>query len=442
MANAPLIPADRIVVVMPNWLGDGVMATPFLRVLRGLYPGAHIAAVARQLVAPVLEGSGLVEEIRTARRGEDSAIAKWMRQQQFQLGVLLPNSFRSAWMLWRGGVARRLGYARGGRGFLLTDRLPAERRSAGQRAADRRREQAIRDLRRRGAVPGGGKMARGGGAPGVGSAYQPVPTIEYYLALGGYLAGGGAERGPMELSLTAREREEAGRALENMGIGGGARYAVLVPGANFGSSKCWLPERFAEVADRLLEGGVAGDDGAMRGRAQGEGPLDAVVLAGSPTEAPLLEAILAGVGHKGRVVSLAHLNGGKGISVGGLKQVVRGAAVMICNDTGPRHFAAAFDVPAVTLFGPTDPVWAETFALRERIVRIDVPCGPCQLKKCPIDHRCMRGITVEQVMAAVREVMPAGDFAGGRRAACVAPVAGEGGGEGGAGGGGSGGAGT
>ena len=53
-------------------------------------------------------------------------------------------------------------------------------------------------------------------------------------------------------------------------------------------------------------------------------------------------------------------------------------------------------MPTVTLFGPTDPVWAETFYEKERIVRVDVPCGPCQLKVCPIDHRCMKGITVER----------------------------------------------
>jgi heptosyltransferase-2 len=95
--------------------------------------------------------------------------------------------------------------------------------------------------------------------------------------------------------------------------------------------------------------------------------------------------------------------------VGGLKRVVQRSKLMVCNDTGPRHFAAAFGVPTVTLFGPTDPVWAETFSEKERIVRVVVPCGPCQLKKCPIDHRCMKGITVEMVMDAVREVLHVGE---------------------------------
>ncbi len=196
----------------------------------------------------------------------------------------------------------------------------------------------------------------------------------------------------MELGVTAAEREEAERGLQGVGIQGGEAFVVMVPGANFGSSKCWMPERFAEVADRLAE--VKGAFAAK------------VVLAGSPSELPIVESILAACKQKGRIVATAKMNAGKGISVGALKEIVRRSTLMVCNDTGPRHFAAAFGVPLVTLFGPTDPVWAETYAANERIVRIDVPCGPCQLKKCPIDHRCMKGITVEMVMREIGALWP------------------------------------
>jgi heptosyltransferase-2 len=122
----------------------------------------------------------------------------------------------------------------------------------------------------------------------------------------------------------------------------------------------------------------------------------------------ICEAIAAGVREslRGRVMVLGRVNGGKGVSVGGLKEVVRGARVMVCNDTGPRHMAAALGVPVVTIFGPTDPAWAETYFEGERIVRAEPfpACGPCQLKVCPIDHRCMAGVTVESVMKAVGEV--------------------------------------
>src|SRR6185436_13240023 len=119
-------------------------ATPFLRALRGIYPAAHITAAGRRLVTPVLAGSGsLVNEIYPFEKGEEGRAVRWMREQRFELGILLPNSFRSAWMLWRGGVKRRLGYARGWRSWLLTDRLHAQRKSAEHRRQDQAIQLAI-----------------------------------------------------------------------------------------------------------------------------------------------------------------------------------------------------------------------------------------------------------------------------------------------------------
>jgi heptosyltransferase-2 len=99
------------------------------------------------------------------------------------------------------------------------------------------------------------------------------------------------------------------------------------------------------------------------------------------------------------------MNVGRGVGLGALKELVRRSSLVIANDTGPRHFAAAFGVPTVTLFGPTDPRWAQTYHERERVVRIEVPCGPCQLKRCPIDHRCLRGLGPEAVLGAAGEVL-------------------------------------
>ncbi len=392
MPQAPRIDAEHIVVFMPNWLGDAVMATPFLRALARVYPGAHIAAVARPLVAPVMAGLGVngngslpwVREVKMYRRGEEGAVVKWMKEQHFELGILLPNSFRSAWMMWRGGVKRRLGYARGGRSWLLTDRVKAVPRSAAQREADHKKAEAIRAL--------GGKRVN------VGSDFEPLPTIEYYLALAEYLGAGRAQPA-MELGITPQEVAEAAGVLAADGALAGAPIVMLVPGANFGSSKCWLPERFAEVADVLAD-----PAGPYRAR---------VLLASSPAEMPIVDAILNASKQRDRLKALASLNGGKGVSIGALKELVRRSRLMVCNDTGPRHFAAAFGVPLVTLFGPTDTRWAETYASNERIVRVDVPCGPCQLKKCPIDHRCMRELTTEMVLAAVAELWAAAPASGG-----------------------------
>jgi heptosyltransferase-2 len=236
----------------------------------------------------------------------------------------------------------------------------------------------------------------GGGGVAIGSKYEPVPTIDYYLELAKYLGGVGADNPSraMELAVTEAERAEGHAALAQLKIENQSphieHFVVLVPGANFGSSKCWPPERFAALAAALA-------DPAGQFRTQ-------VVVATSPSELPIAQAIQEAVpAHRERVQSLADLNDGRGVSVGALKEIVRRSRLMICNDTGPRHFAAAFGVPTVTLFGPTDPVWAETYSEKETIVRVPVACSPCQLKRCPIDHRCMKGIGVEMVVEAVRE---------------------------------------
>jgi heptosyltransferase-2 len=202
----------------------------------------------------------------------------------------------------------------------------------------------------------------------------------------------------VQLAVTTEEKAEADHALALAGITSEDNLVVIVPGANFGSSKCWLPERFAQVADLVMD------------RPERGGSLGAhVLLASSPAELPIIDAILAksllcpNGGGIGRLHALAKWNNGKGLSLSALKEIVRRSKLMLCNDTGPRHFAAAFNIPTVTLFGPTDPVWAETNSPNEKILRIEVPCGPCQLKKCPIDHRCMTQLTVEMVMERIKD---------------------------------------
>lgn len=370
---------------MPTWLGDAVMATPFLRAIAGLYPQAHLAAVARPLAAPVLSGLSYVQEVHVTDKRNAAATARWLRAGRFDLGVSLPNAFRAAWMLFRARVPVRLGYARDWRTPLLTHTLEPVRRTPEQRAADEKKAAAIRQISRE-----LGREER----PRVGSAYQPLPAINYYLALAAYLGAQDPSK-QMELAITPEERAAAEDVLATLPRVDNRKAAIenlitLVPGANFGSSKCYPPEHFATVAAALVEGRGA-----------------TILLAGSPAEGAIIEAIRqqAPEAVRAALVSLPAMNSGKGVPLGVLKELVRRSSLVIANDTGPRHFAAAFGVPTVTLFGPTDPRWAETYHPRERIARIDVPCGPCQLKTCPIDHRCLRGLLPDLVLAAADEVL-------------------------------------
>jgi heptosyltransferase-2 len=159
---------------------------------------------------------------------------------------------------------------------------------------------------------------------------------------------------------------------------------LLNPGANFGAAKCWLPEYFAELSDRLVE-----ELGAT------------VLLSSAPKERAIVESIRRHV--KQPVVDLA----AHGLTLGSLKEIVRRCDLMVTNDTGPRHMAAAFGVPVVTVFGPTHPQWTEIYYAKERQVAVKVFCGPCQKKRCPLDHRCMTRVTPAMVFSAAMSLLPA-----------------------------------
>jgi heptosyltransferase-2 len=341
----------KILVVQPNWVGDAVMATPMLRALRELYPDAHISYLLRRYVKPVFTGMPWVDRLITYRTGKSAGkagrglidLAARLRAGKFDTAILLPNAFRSALMCKAAKIPRIVGYERDGRSFLLTDKLlPAKDR---------------------------GK-------------FIPTPIVTYYLGLAQYLGSRNRDL-RLQLFVTGQERAAANQILTRAGLDpaihrpaeqGQSPLVLLNPGAQYGDAKCWLPEHFATLADRLIDEQNA-----------------TILLSGAPREHRILDAIQRNMKHA--AVDLCS----KGITLGSLKEIVRRCDLMITNDTGPRHIAAAFDVPVVTIFGPTHPEWSEINFPRERKVSVKVFCGPCQKKKCPLDHRCMTRISPAMV---------------------------------------------
>lgn len=121
----------KIGVFCPNWVGDLVMATPALRAVRNHFPEAEIVGVMRHYLAGLLEGTDLINRVfpfeapdRMSGGSSLETLAEF-RRERFDLALLLPNSFRSAWWAWMGGARRRVGFARNGRRWLLNDALPA-----------------------------------------------------------------------------------------------------------------------------------------------------------------------------------------------------------------------------------------------------------------------------------------------------------------------------
>jgi heptosyltransferase-2 len=204
--------------------------------------------------------------------------------------------------------------------------------------------------------------------------------IHYYLDLVKMLAAETTQPS-IEINATTEERADARRLLQTEGIPAHAPFLVLNPGAAYGSAKRWYPDRFAHVADTL-----AGEFGLQ------------VALIGSEPERAIAEEI------REQTTSKAAILSGK-TSLETLIGVLAESSLMVTNDSGPMHIAAALGVPTVAVFGSTDDIVTAPYGPGTRIVKQAVECSPCLLRDCPIDHRCMDRVTVEHVCRAARELM-------------------------------------
>jgi heptosyltransferase-2 len=340
----------NLAVFLPGWVGDAVMATPALRALRSQCSGRMIGVV-KPYVAAVLEGSDWFEELIPANRLGGAAFR--LRRLNIELAVLFPNSFRSAVMAWLGGCRRRVGYARYGRTRLLTEAL-----------------EPIRDEQGR---------------------LKPSPVLDAYNRLAEHV-GCPPPGTQLELFTTEADEKAADQVWEQGDFDAYSELICLNPGAAFGSAKHWPAEYFAQLAHDLAQ---------ERGGA-------VLVLCG-PAEADLARAIATQADHSA-VFALSDLRAqpgaeGPALSLGLTKACVRRADLLVTTDSGPRHFAAAFDRPVITLFGPTHIAWTETYHPRAIHLQKKVDCGPCQRRICPLDHRCMTRLTPKEVFAAAERLL-------------------------------------
>ena len=211
-----------------------------------------------------------------------------------------------------------------------------------------------------------------------------VPTgkrhqAAYYLDLVESLFGPVSEP-TVEITATEDERQAARQLLRSEAVDPAKGILVINPGAAFGSAKRWHEGRFARVADQLAE----------------ELKLQTVVI-GSDAERPIGECIQRMMQHRSAVLS-----GQTDLET--LIGLLAEASLVITNDSGPMHIAAALGVPTVAIFGSTDAEVTRPVGLRTRVVRQEVACSPCMLRECPIDHRCMEAVTVDQVFEAAKSM--------------------------------------
>lgn len=347
----------KIMVRATNWIGDAVISLPALEALRMRFPEAEIAVVAKPWVSDVYHRHLAVSRLivydpEGEHRGWQGfgKLIRRLREEKFDAAILFQNAFHAAWMAWRARIPIRVGYARDGRGGFLTSAIEAP--------------------------------------PPAAYGHQ----LYYYLHL---LFRAGIIRRPEplhpptegRLTLQPEEKAWAVRHLASLTLEGPRFLVGLAPGASYGPAKRWPPERFAELADRLITA------------------LNAdVLIFGSRGEKRVAEEVAAEMEHTPVIVT----------GETSLRQsmvLLEQCRLVVTNDSGLMHVAAALALPVIAIFGSTDPHATGPFGPYARVVQNLVPCNPCGLRSCPIDFRCMEGASVDLVYRAALELVKQFDIA-------------------------------
>lgn len=369
----------RILVRGVNWLGDAVMTTPALLRLRDAYPAAHISVLAPEKLKDLWQQHPAVDDVLTFSPSETIfSVSRRLRRRKFTHALVLPNSPRSALEVFAAGIPHRTGYARSGRSWLLTQ--PVTSRAE----AVKMHKRTVPEIKQLVAEPISTKARP--------KALAEIPPstahqIHEYLHL---VAALGADPKPLAPALRAAPLTDS--KLARFFAPGSQRTGCLIglnPGAEYGPAKRWPVEFFAVAANELYR------------------RLDCEFLIfGGPADAALAERLRASLpvpmAH-GHVTSLA----GK-TKLGELMSILKLCQVLITNDTGPMHVAAALGIPVVVPFGSTSPELTGPGLPgdpRHRLLKSAAPCSPCFLRECPIDLRCLRGISVDRIVTAVTQII-------------------------------------
>jgi len=369
--------AQRILVRGTNWLGDAVMTTPALLRLREEFPDAHITLLCPDKLADLwLRHPAVNETISFAPNEGFFAIGKKLRSGKYELALVLPNSPRSAIESWLAGIPRRIGYARPWRNLFLTQAIAPRADAVSMR---KRSVAEIKTLISNLPTPN----------------FQ-LPTaahqIHEYLHLAAAL---GANPEPLAPQLTVTP-EEIETAVKKFGLETIAQPIFgLNPGAEYGPAKRWPPEKFVAAAREIQKRTnctwlIFGGAGDMAIANQIESAILAAPKQGEDRRTPRSE--------------LFNLSGKT--TLRGLMALLKLCRVLLTNDTGPMHVAAALGTPVIVPFGSTSPELTGPGLPgnpSNRLLKSDAPCSPCFLRECPIDFRCMNGISVERVVEAVLE---------------------------------------
>jgi heptosyltransferase-2 len=369
----------RILIRGTNWLGDAVMSTPALLRLREKFPAAHIALLTPEKLRELWRHHPAVNEMISFAPGENIfAIGKKLRAEKFDLALVLPNSPRAALEIFLAGVPQRIGYARPWRNFFLTQAVAPRAETV------KMQKRSVAEIKRL-ASGTSFQPVRGNEQTG----WKPVPIVEAhqiheYLNLAATL-GANPEPLPPQLFVTLQEIEVVKK---KFGLSEISRPIFgLNPGAEYGPAKRWPVERFIAAAKEIQQ------------------RTNCIwILFGGKNDLPITNQIESEIQNsKFKIQNLAGQT-----SLRELMSLLKFCRVLLTNDTGPMHVAAALGTPVVVPFGSTSPELTGPGLpgdARNFLIKSDAPCSPCFLRKCPIDFRCMNGIGVERVVQAVVKLL-------------------------------------
>lgn len=343
----------KVAILLPTWVGDACMATPTIRAIRNGMPAIdELCAVGRYAPIAVLEGAPWIDSTITFKpRSQDSktvsrrGLVSKLKSRGFDLIVLLPNSLSAGLIGYFSGAKRRMGYAKDGRTWLLTDPIPQK-----ENEVDHRKK----------------------------------PTIDYYLNIARHL-GCSIDDRSMQLFVSDSDRDLARTIYSKFQFSWESPTVVFNTSSAAASSRLW-PVGHASRTARLL---------ADRHGVQ-------VIVHCGPSERDRANAIAFGASHP-LVKSMGQI---EDIPIGLSKAVLEQANVVVSTDSGPRHMAVALNKNVVSLFGPTDPEATRTYNLPEKTLRVPMDCQPCGQVKCPLVHNnCMHGLTYPVVVQAILEYL-------------------------------------
>jgi len=334
----PMSESKKILIRLPNWIGDIVMALPMIEALKKTYPCSQIDVLVRFPFDSLLAAQPHIRKIIPLilpkvwhAKLNHGPLIKGLKQEHYDTAIVCTHSFSSAWMMKQAGIPHRIGSRRFLGNWLLSHSVQIDR-----------------------------------------SLHQK----KQYLQLLDPLKIPYEESWP-KLHIDPQHVEPTKAKFSCLGLDFSQPYVLLHPGASYGAAKTWPMEHFETLASKLLL----------------ETDCQVVILGEKPNRPfKLQNARFFDFSSQTTLVELMVL--------------IQHGSYLICNDSGPMHLGYALGIPLIALFGATDPLKTGPSGALSDYLFNKTDCGPCFKRVCPLDHRCMKNLSPDQVFKKLQTKLP------------------------------------